>query len=452
MIILNDKQLEQKVLGALMVDWQLWHSISDSFSPELFVNPDLQNLAKVIYQLRANGLVSDLTSVVSEMKKRDYFTDEFSVYSLSTLTNEVSDMANTPRHVKALQELYMKREVYRLATKAAQSVTAYNSDVFDVIDEYEKGLTEITNKVVTSKTYSPQELYDEALKLNQSIVSRGGKLSGVTSGFRVIDEVTGGWQPSDLIVLGADAGMGKTSLALEFMKRPALQGIPVAFFSLEMGRRQLFARMISQESNVELNKILRTGMNDWDIKNVEERTAEMRSSPMFIEDDNVNIFELKNRARKLKRKHGIQLLIIDYLQLIEASGYKNRYEAVSYISRSLKSLAKELNIPVIAISSLLNKEISKRPGKMPQKSDLRESGNIEFDADLICLLYRPEYYGIFQDDAGNSTAGKCSFMIEKHRNGALASPLLGFEGKQTKFYSIGIEDIKLNNLTPNAEF
>lgn len=448
---LHDKELEGKVLGAVIFDWQIWHEISEIFNPDLFVNPDYHRIAKVVVELRNNGQVSDLQSVVMEMKARDYFTDSFGAYHLSQLTSDVAAVANTATHVFYLQELYMKREVMRLAQKTIQGVTAYNSDIFDIIDEYEKGLTQLTNKVITSKTYTPDELFKEALRVNEKIVKMNGNLSGITSGFRVIDEITGGWQASDLIVLGADAGMGKTSLALEFAKRPALQGIPVAFFSLEMGLRPLFARMISQESDMELNKILRTGMTEWDVKNVTERTEALRKAPIFFEDEKMNIFELKNRARKLKRKHNIKLLIIDYLQLIETTGINNRAEAVSYVSRSLKGLAKELNIPIITISSLLNKEISKRPGKVPQKSDLRESGNIEFDADLICLLYRPEYYEIFEDDQGNSTAGKCIFMIEKHRNGALSRPVLGFEGRLTKFYSIGVDDL-MTKIEPNYEF
>lgn len=452
---LYDNELEKTVLGAVMFDWQIWHEISDIFFLELFYNQNHINVAKCILTLKNEGKQADVISVNFEMKKRDYYNADFNLFNLQKLTDDMNAVANTPSNVRMLQELWIKRQVKEEAAKTIRDIDAFNSDIFDIIDNYEKSLTKITDRVITSKCSTPQELFNNMILLNEKILKMKGNLSGITSGFRIIDDITGGWQPSDLIILGADAGMGKTSLALEFLKRPALLNIPVAFFSLEMSERQVFARMVSSESDVELNKILRTGLNEWDVKTVTERTALLRNAPISYYDKPMTMFDIRNHARKLKRKNNIRLLIIDYLQLIIPSDTRsNRSEQVSYISRSLKGLAKELNIPIIAISSLLNKEIAKRPGKIPQKSDLRESGNIEFDADIIALLYRPEYYKIFTDDAGASTANKCMFMIEKHRNGAIGEPVLGFEGRLTKFYSIGIDEP--NNqptpLHPNNDF
>ncbi len=442
MLRLHDNDLEKKVLGAIMFDWQLWNEVNDIFTEDLFVNQNHKNIAKVIISIQGIGKPSELIAVITEMKKRNYFSDFFTIYDLSTLCAEVASSANTGTHMRYLQELYLKRKVVLLAEQAIRSCTSYNSDIFDIIDTYEKGLTELTDNIITTRIHTMPVLYQEALRINERIVSMDGALSGVTSGFRVIDQITGGWQDEDLIILAADAGMGKSSLALEFAKRPALLGIPTGVLSGEMSARQLFARMISQTCDIELQKILRTGMDKWDLQTVEERTLQLNRSPLYIDDSNMNIFEVCNKARKMVRKYNIKLLIIDYLQLIEVHGMKNRADAVGFISRKLKALAKELHIPIIAISSMLNKDIAKRPGKVPHKSDLRESGNIEFDADLICLLYRPEYYKIMVDDFGQKTEGKCMFMIEKHRNGALATPVLGFDGRYTKFYTIGVDDPK----------
>lgn len=438
---LHDQKIEESVLGSIMAFDDVWTEISDLFFPELFTNPNYINISKCIVSLKQNSKPVDYISVSSDMKLKDYFNSEFQQYQLIKLTDNIASSVNTETYLRILQQYWLKREVKKIAEKTIQSTTAFNSDIFDIIDDYEVNLTKITERILTTNFKTPQELFLYAKERNKNILSRKGALSGITSGFRVIDEITGGWQKATLTILGSAPAMGKTSLALEFAKRPALQGIPIGFFSLEMSNEQTFDRMLSSESNIELEKISKKGLSDWEMKTLETNTINLRKAPIYFEDSNMDIFQLRNKARKLKQKYGIELLIIDYLQLVKSNDHKgNRSGEVSFVSRSLKGLAKELNIPIIAISALLVKEIAKRADKLPQLSDLKESGDIESDADLIMLLYRPEYYGIDSDDQGNSTHGKCMCLIEKHRQGALAKPMIGFEGRLTKFYSIGVDE------------
>lgn len=436
---LRDIEVEGSVLGGILLENWFYEGISDVFHLELFTNPDYKNVAKCIIRLKNEGKEVDILSVTNQLKKSDYLTSTFTAYSVTQLTNRVVSGGLVHQHVLILQEMFMKREVVRVSMESIQKANAFNSDAFDVVDGAEAGISAITSMVVSAKIDTSEQLYKESLKRNQQILDLKGKLIGISSGFRKIDEVTGGWQESKLIVLAGATSMGKTALALDFALNAALSNYPVGIFSLEMPSTEMYARLQSKVSNIELSKITKWGISGSELESFKLACSSLQRAPIFFDETSgISIFQLKNRARKMYRQHKIKILIIDYLQLMEGEKKGNREQEVASISRGLKSLSKELKIPIIALSQL-SRDIDKRPDKEPKLSDLRESGAIEQDADMVCFVYRPEYYGLHEEGGVNLT-GKAKFIIKKHRGGALDEIILDFEGKLTKFYSEGIKD------------
>lgn len=447
---LKNIDLEKAVLGAIMLEDRIYTQISDLFHLGLFTNPDYANVAKVIISLKNEGKEADIISVSSRMKKADYLNSQFGIYELTTISDRVASTGLTHQHIAELQEMFMKRELIRVSEASIRKANAYNSDAFEAIDEAEKGVSEITNLVVSQKLETSEELYKQSLIRNQQILDLKGKLIGISSGFRKIDEVTGGWQESKLIVLAGATSMGKTALALDFVLNSALAGHPVGVFSLEMPSAEMYARLQSKVSSIELNKITKWGISGNELESFKLACSTLQKAPIFFDESSgISIFQLKNKARKMHRQHGIKLIVIDYLQLMDGEKKGNREQEVASISRGLKSLSKELKIPIIALSQL-SRNIDARPEKEPKLSDLRESGSIEQDADMVCFIYRPEYYGLENADPSIDLTGKAKFIIKKHRGGALDEIILDFEGRLTKFSSEGINS--LPPLQPNTDF
>jgi replicative DNA helicase len=328
----------------------------------------------------------------------------------------------------------MFRDVINIASSTLTEAYNPQSNISDLIDKYEKNLTEITTNLTGNNLISSRDIYVNMIERNRLILENGGKL-GVTSGFKEIDKITSGWQEPDLIILAARPGMGKSSLAAQLVTNPSItQGKSVALFTMEMSTSQFYARMQSQQSGIPVEKILRTGLNEYEMNQLTNNCYSLINAPIFIDDTaGISIFDLKNKCRKLKREKNLGLIVVDYLQLITVPDHKgNREQEIGIISRTLKNIAKELNVPVIALSQL-SRAVEARQDKRPMLSDLRESGSIEMDADIVSFLYRPEYYGIMQDEKGNSTSGVAMFIIAKHRNGPLADIMLNFEHEKTKF-------------------
>ena len=449
-------ELEEGVLGAIMLENDCLQTIIDILTPESFYSPKHNLIYAAILDLYNENSPVDLLTVTAKLTEKKHITSCGGAFYISQLTNRVASSANAEYHARIVQQKHIQRCLIKLGHEIEKSGYEDGIDVFNQIEYVVQRISAITDNLVTTDFKTSHQLFKEALEQNERILSLKGKLVGITSGYRVIDEITGGWQEPDLIVLAAVPGMGKTALALELAKRPALQNIPTAIFSLEMNNRQLYARLISQETDIELITINQKGLNSYDIQTLKERTQRLKQAPIYFDDGNMTIFQLRSKARKLKRKFDIKLLVIDFLQKITAPNIKgNRNDEVTYISQSLKSLAKELKIPIIVLSSMNPKDVDKNPGKVPTKANLRDSSSIESDADIIILLYRPEYYGIMTDNLGNPTIGKCMCMIEKHRNGATGTVILGFEGRLTKFYSIGVDEPDNEPkqvLTPNTNF
>ena len=429
--------LEEVVLGALMIDKKGVDEVIDILHPEVFYKQSHQHIFEAIHNLFENSQPVDLLTVSTQLKKQGKIELVGGEFYLIQLTQKVSSSAHIEFHARIILQKYIQRSLIKISNEIIEESYNEGTDVFDLLDNAESKLYEVTQGNIKRSSETAQNLVIQAKKRIEEIANKEG-LSGVPSGFNKVDKLTSGWQPSDLIIIAARPGMGKTALTLSMARNIAVEhNIPVAFFSLEMSSVQLITRLISSETHLSSEK-LRTGnleKHEWEQLNVKVKGLE--KAPLFIDDTpSLSIFDLRAKARRLSSQHGIKLIIVDYLQLMTAGGSQkggNREQEISTISRNLKALAKELNIPVIALSQLSRAVETRGGSKRPLLSDLRESGAIEQDADIVMFLYRPEYYGITEDEEGQSTAGGGEVIIAKHRNGSLESVKLRFIGKFTKF-------------------
>jgi len=431
--------LEEVVLGAMMIDKRGVDEVIDILHPEVFYKKAHQHVFEAIFTLFEKGEPVDLLTVSARLKKNKTLEVVGGEFFLIQLTQKVSSSAHIEFHARIILQKYIQRSLIKISNEIIEESYDEGTDVFDLLDTAESKLYEITQGNIKRSSESAQNLVIEAKKRIEEIANKEG-LSGIPSGFSKLDKLTSGWQPSDLIIIAARPGMGKTAFALSMARNVAVEHqIPVAFFSLEMSSVQLITRLISSETGLSSEK-LRTGnleKHEWEQLNVKVKGLE--KAPLFIDDTpSLSIFDLRAKARRLSSQHGIKLLMVDYLQLMTAGGSQkggNREQEISTISRNLKALSKELNIPVIALSQL-SRAVETRGGtKRPLLSDLRESGAIEQDADIVSFIYRPEYYKIdeWDDEEHNPTAGQAEFIVSKHRNGGLDEIRLKFIGQLGKF-------------------
>ena len=434
--------LEEAVLGAMLIDEKGVNEVIDILSPEVFYKKSHQVIYESIQRLFKESEPIDLLTVSSDLKKNKNFELAGGDFYLINLSQKVSSSAHIEFHSRIIQQKYIQRKLISISNEIIQKSYNESTDVIDLLDEAESKLYDVAQNNIKGSSETAQNLVIQAKKRIEEISKKEG-LSGVSTGFEKLDRLTSGWQPSDLIIIAARPGMGKTALALSMARNISVQKkIPVAFFSLEMSSVQLITRLISSETGLSSDK-LRTGKladHEWQQLNV--KVSDLESAPLYIDDSAaLTIFELRAKARRLASSYGIKLIVIDYLQLMNiGSGNKtgNREQEISTISRNLKALAKELDIPVIALSQL-SRAVETRGGtKRPILSDLRESGAIEQDADIVSFLYRPEYYGIteWDDDMKTPSEGQGEFIVAKHRNGALDSIKLKFIANLGKFEDI----------------
>ena len=443
MILPSDYELEKKLIGCLISDSRYFTDVVEIINDDVFFYNDTKAIYQAMLNLNGKYKPIDITTLISELKTTDKLKEVGGISTLTSFSGLIGSTSNTLSYALLLKDKYVIREMAILGQNITVEALKSGNDVKDIISFAEKHITQITSKVVINNIVTSADLYKDTLKHNDMLVNRGGDVVGIPSGIRKLDEVTGGFQKSDLIILAARPGMGKTSFALKTLSIPALKGKPTAIFSLEMSNRQLYARLVSQLTNVPLSHILRSGMNEYELKQVLDKADIFCNANMYFDDTGgISFFELQNKARKMKREKGIELLIIDYLQLItnKVKG-GNREQEVSEISKGLKSLAKELDIPIIALAQL-SRANEQRSNKVPMLSDLRESGSIEQDADMVMFIHRPEEYGMLMGD-GTPSEGKAEFIISKHRNGPTLTLEVGFDGTHTKFY-----DLSENNFAP----
>ncbi len=421
------KELEEAILGAIMLEKSAFDTVIEILKPECFYVEVHQRIYKAMQSLAGKSMPIDLLTVVEELKFREDLEFVGGPYFVSKLTNSVVSSANIEAHSRIVLQKFIQRELIRISGEIIGDAYEDSTDVFDMLDDAETKLFEITNNHLRKNFDSIDAVLVKTIQRIEDMRNRQEDITGVPTGFPSLDRITYGWQPTDLIILAARPSVGKTAFALNLARSAALhptKPTAVGFFSLEMSSSQLVQRILSAESEIWLEKISRGKLEEHEMKQLYKRGIERLSkAPIFIDDSAaLNIFELRAKCRRLKNKHNVGMIIIDYLQLMSGSADRNsnREQEISRISRDLKSLAKELQVPIIALSQL-SREVEKRKegNKMPQLSDLRESGAIEQDADMVMFLYRPEYYDITANEFGDSNKGETHVKIAKHRNGSL---------------------------------
>ena len=425
------KELEEAILGAIMLEKSAFDTVIEILKPECFYVDAHQKIFKAMQGLAIKSLPIDMLTVVEELKLREELELVGGPYYVTKLTNSVVSSANIDAHSRIVLQKFIQRELIRISGEIIGDAYEDSTDVFDLLDSAEGKLFEITNNHLRKNFDDIDSVLVKTFNRIEDMRNRKDEITGVPTGFPTLDKITYGWQPTDLIILAARPSVGKTAFALNLARTAAIRPkgddrppTAVAFFSLEMSSSQLVQRILSAESEIWLEKIARGKLEEHEMKQLYKNGFDRLSkAPIFIDDSAaLNIFELRAKCRRLKNKHNVGLIIIDYLQLMSGSADRNsnREQEISKISRDLKSLAKELQVPIIALSQL-SREVEKRKegNKMPQLSDLRESGAIEQDADLVMFLYRPEYYEVTTDEFGESNKGETHVKIAKHRNGSL---------------------------------
>ena len=435
--------IERIVLGALMIDKDAFSVVSETLHPETFYEPRNQKVYRAIQALSLDEKPVDIMTVTEELKKQGTLEDVGGPAYILELSSHVASSAHIEYHAKILAQKHLARQLISFAGVIETKAFDETVDVDELMQEAEGSLFEISQKNMRQDYVHIDPVVKQAVEILQKAAANKGGLTGLPTGYTQLDDYTAGWQRSDLVIIAGRPAMGKTSFALSLAKNTAVDyGHPVAFFSLEMNSVQLVNRLISNVCEIEGMKILNGQLDDEEWSRLDKNVARLQQAPIYIDDTpGMSIFELRTKARRLVREKGVELIMIDYLQLMNASGarFGSRQEEVSTISRSLKGLAKELDIPVIALSQL-NRTVEGRDGlegKRPQLSDLRESGAIEQDADMVLFVHRPEYYRIFDDGKGNDLHGKAQIIIAKHRKGGTGDVLLDFRGEFTRFDNPG---------------
>tara|TARA_Y100000739_G_scaffold8661_1_gene7635 strand:- start:57 stop:1541 length:1485 start_codon:yes stop_codon:yes gene_type:complete len=444
-------ELEEAVLGALMIDNESLSDTIDSLQPEYFYKPDNQKIFEAIINLFNNSKPVDILTVSEELKRMDALDSVGGMIYISQLTNNISSSSNTEFHARIIAEKFIKRSLISISNNIIGDAFNDTIDIFDLLNTAEEKLFNVTEGTLRKSYDKMSVLIKGALDNIEVLRQKEDGLSGVPSGFTKLDRVTSGWQNSDLVIVAARPGMGKTAFALSMARNIAINHEKaIGFFSLEMSSEQLVSRLIASEAELSASKLRRGDLKDYEMVQLHEKIKQLSDAQIYIDDTPaLTVFELRAKARRLVKNHNVEIILIDYLQLMSAGGNAgNREQEISTISRSLKGIAKELKIPVIALSQV-NRGVESRTGtgsKRPMLSDLRESGAIEQDADIVTFIYRPEYYKIYEWDNGDDSRSQAEIIIAKHRNGALENVRLKFTAEFAKFSDIDYFDNFSSNL------
>ena len=436
------EELERQVLGAPMLDSEASTVVSDILSEDSFYAAKNGVIFRAIRQLSMADQPIDMLTVGDKLKELGELEHVGGEDYLKELTDHVASTAHLRYHAQIVAKKATARDLIRLTASITEQAYDETNDVQDLINNASAGVFEISQRSQKRDVQPVDAVIGEALARIEKAGKNEGNISGIPSGFHDLDKITGGWQPSDLIIIAARPAMGKTAFVLSMAKNIAMNfKRPVALFSLEMSAVQLANRLLMNVCEIEGDKIKSGKLSRAEWRKLEEGAMQLNGTPLYLDDTpQLSVFELQAKARKLKQQHKIEMIIIDYLQLMNASGmnFGSREQEVSIISRNLKGLAKELDIPIIALSQL-NRMVEGRTGvegKKPQLSDLRESGAIEQDADMVCFIHRPEYYHIYDDGNGHDLRGLGQVLIAKHRNGATDDVNLRFVSKLARFQNI----------------
>ena len=444
------RELEDAVLGALMLEKDAYSIISETLRPECFYDKTHELIFTAIQNLAMQQKPIDILTVVDQLRKNGTLEAAGGTSYIAQLSQKVVSSAHIDYHARIIAQKYLARELISFSSEVASKAFDETNDVDDLMQEAEGRLFEISQRNVKKDVVHIYPIINEAFNLMREAAKRTDGLSGLPSGFKDLDKITSGWQNSDLIIIAARPGMGKTAFVLSMAKNMAVNySIPIAVFSLEMSNVQLVNRLIVNVAELSGEKIKTGQLAEYEWHQLDSKVSKLYDAPIFVDDTpSLSVFELRTKARRLVKEHNVKCVIVDYLQLMNASGmsFGSREQEVSIISRSLKGMAKELNIPIIALSQLnrsldlrTNQPRSNRESydaKRPQLSDLRESGAIEQDADIVCFIHRPEYYKIFADEQGNDVTGKAEIIIAKHRNGSTGDLTLEFKKEFARFQNL----------------
>ena len=429
--------LEEAVLGAIMLEKDALTAIIDILKPESFYKEAHRIIYNAIVELFNKSQPVDILTVISQLKSTGELDLIGGAFYISQLTNRVASSANVEYHARIILQKFIQRELIRVSSEIIKDAFEDTTDVFDLLDRAEQNLFAVSEQNIRRQQGEIHQLMKEAIKDIETARDSETKMRGVPSGFVALDRITNGFQRSDLIILASRPGMGKTALALTLARNMAVDHKkPIAFFSLEMSSVQLVTRLISAETQLNSDKLRKGDLQDFEWQQLNTKIRALEDAKIFIDDTpGLSIFELRAKCRRLKAQNDVQMVFVDYLQLmVGTQDHKgNREQEISQISRSLKALAKELDIPIMAMSQLSRAVETRAGDKKPILSDLRESGAIEQDADIVLFIYRPEYYGLTEDENENSMAGLATISISKHRNGATGDIQLRFIRDFAKF-------------------
>jgi replicative DNA helicase len=453
--------IEIAVLGAMLLDKNAVTDTIDILAKDSFYDPKHHYIFNAIRHLFANSEPIDLLTVINQLKKSGELELAGGIVYISSLTNRVASSAHAEHHARIVSQKFIQREIIRMCNEVLKDAYDESTDVFDLLGKAEKELFQIAeNNMKRGVDSMPNVVKDAMLEIENAMKMPDG-ISGVQTGLTELDKITSGWQRSDMIVIAARPAMGKTAFVLSIARNAAVQfGKGVAIFSLEMSSVQLVKRLISSEARVDASKLRKGDLSQHEFIELSKSITKLANAPIYIDDTpGINILDLRAKCRRLKMQYNIEMVIIDYLQLVTAGGSKgagNREQEISSISRTIKEIAKELNVPVLALSQL-SRSVEQRGGdKRPQLSDLRESGAIEQDADIVSFIYRPQYYGFHTNEDGSSNEGVGEIILAKHRNGETGTVRLRFINEYARFDNLenNFEDMPFigNALHSNNQF
>ena len=452
----GDTQLEQIILGTILIDSDVIHEYVQDLNPNLFFNKECKSVCKVILELYKLSEPIDLVTIVHKAKSMNLQNDVKPIF-VSELTNRVASGLHFEHHFRILQQYALRRRIMEISSNVLKSSFDDTQDVFDLFSSASKDFDDAMKSIVNVQIQNVGEIHNDIINKSIDILNSGIK-SGVESGLTMVDNLTNGWQNSDLIILAGRPSMGKTATAISMSMHPALElNIPIGIFSLEMSSSQLVSRMQSMMTEINVGRIVKKQLTIEEINDIRFKGKTLEKAPIYIDDTpSLSVMEFKSKARKMVREFGVRFIVVDYLQLMR-SGVKtqSREQEIAEISRSLKAIAKELDIPVMALSQLSRAVETRGGDKKPQLSDLRESGQIEQDADMVMFCYRPEYYNIERYQLENEefdTHGLFMLLISKHRNGELGEIPLTFIHEQTKITNHSFSSTNFEHPHNNSTF
>lgn len=443
----NDTELEQLILGAILLDGKAMVTVMGHLSPERFYDPKNATIFEVMAELYTQNSPIDILTVTQAIRKKRLLDQAGGPAYIAGLTNRVASTANLDQWCLFLNEHYMKREFARISSQVHELSFDGTADVFEIYDRFTGQMSQIFNKSVKTTMSHVSEFTENVA---QAVISREttkGGVSGLTTGIFSVDNLIGGHQKSDLMYIAGRPGMGKTAMALSEMLSMAIHGVPVAFFSLEMSSTQVIFRLLSMLTGIDGSKLMKYRLETDELRLFQSKKDYLNMLPIYIDDTaGLSVFDLRTRVKTMVEKHGVSIVYIDYVQLLGSGARRagqNREQEISTISRNLKLIAKECDLPVIALSQL-SRAVEARAEKRPMLSDLRESGSLEQDADVVVFLYRPEYYGVLTDEAGNSLEGMGEYIVAKQRNGSTGIARMRFLPSVMRY-------VEYNPLTQNQQ-